>query len=386
MTPDTSPATLVQYVLWGGLLIGLAFGAVGQMTRFCVRGAIADWVIFRGPTRAIAWFVAIAVGALCVQLLVATGQIDASRTLGWASRLPWASYLGGGLLFGYGMVLCGGCPQRSLVKAGSGNLKAVVTLLVVAIAALMTLRGLLASLRVAAFDRWTVDLSTPQDIGSLLGPWVGMSPAGMRWLAVALLVAVVGWLAIRARRSLDAPSVLGGAFVGLLVGAAFYVTGRVGFLAEHPETLEAAWLGTATRRPEGLSFSAPMGHWLDLMTLWTDKGTVPTFGVLVALGVIAGAFLSAKLRGDFRLEMFASPREFGEHLVGGVLMGFGGITALGCSIGNGVTGMALLSTGAMLAVAGIVAGAWAALAVQSRRALRDDAPAGRPQVTVHAAH
>jgi uncharacterized protein len=381
MTPETSPATVIQYVLWGGLLIGLAFGAVGQMTRFCVRGAIADWVIFRGPTRAIAWFMAIAVGALCVQLLMATGLLDGTRTLGWAPRLPWVSLLAGGLLFGFGMVLCGGCPQRSLVKAGSGNLKAVVTLLVVAIAALMTLRGMFAALRVSVFDRWTVDLATPQDLGSLLAPWVGLAPSSLRWLAVVMLLAAVGWLTLRARRSLDAASVAGGAFVGLLVGAAFYITGRLGFLAEHPETLEAAWLGTASRRPEGLSFSAPMGHWLDLMTLWTDKGTVLTFGVAVALGVVAGAFASAKARGDFHLEMFNSPREFGEHLVGGVLMGFGGITALGCSIGNGVTGLALLSSGAVLAVAGIVAGAWAALVMQSRRALRDDAPAsGRAAV------
>jgi uncharacterized protein len=381
MTPETSPATLAQYVLWGGLLIGLLFGAVGQMTRFCVRGAIADWVIFRGPTRAVAWFTAIAVGAVCVQWLIAAGLLDGSRTLGWAPRLPWVSMLAGGLLFGFGMVLCGGCPQRSLVKAGSGNLKAVVTLLVVAIAALMTLRGMFASLRVAAFDRWTVELSNPQDLGSLLGPWVGLSPASLRWVLVLMLLGLVGWLALRARRSLDAASLAGGAVVGLLVGAAFYLTGRVGFLAEHPETLEPAWLGTATRRPEGLSFSAPMGHWLDLMTLWTDKGTVLTFGVAVALGVIAGAFTAAKARGDFHLEMFSSPREFGEHLVGGVLMGFGGVTALGCSIGNGVTGLALLSSGAVLAVAGIVAGAWAALAMQSRRALRDDVQAsGRPAV------
>lgn len=379
MSPDVQPDSLTQYVLWGGLLIGLVFGAVGQATRFCVRGAIADWMIFRGPARAIAWFIAVAVGALCVQLLIATGSLDATRTLAWATRLPWASYLFGGLLFGYGMVLCGGCPQRSLVKAGSGSLKAVVTLLVVAIAALMTLRGLFATLRVAVFDRWSLQLSTPQDLGSLLGPLAGLSQDAMRWLLVVLLLALVGWLAWRVRRSLDGTTVAGGAVVGLLVGAAFYLTGRVGFVAEHPETLEAAWLGTQSRRPEGLSFSAPMGHWLDLMTMWSDNSTVLSFGVVVALGVIAGAFASARLRGDFRLEVFANPREFGEHLVGAVLMGFGGVTALGCSIGNGVTGLALLSFGALLGVSGIVTGAWAALRMQERRAMRTEAaPAGAP--------
>lgn len=372
MSPDVSPDTLIQYVLWGGLLIGLAFGAVSQSTRFCVRGAIADWVIFRGPARLVGWFMAIAVGALCVQALIATGSLDASRTLAWSDRLPWASYLFGGLLFGYGMILCGGCPQRSLVKVGQGNMKSVVTLLVVAIAALMTLRGLLAELRVSVFDRWSVQLSGSQDLGNLLSSTLGLSAPSLRWLIALLVAAAIAAFAWRVRRSLDAGTVIGGALVGLLLGAALYLTGRVGFIAEHPETLESAWLGTQSRRPEGLSFSAPMGHLLDLVTMWTDKGTVLSFGVAVVLGVLGGSFVSARLRGDFRWEMFASPREFGEHLLGGVLMGFGGVTALGCSVGNGVTGLALLSAGSVLAVAGIVAGARAALWMQGRQALRAD--------------
>ncbi|TFZ04371.1 YeeE/YedE family protein [Ramlibacter rhizophilus] len=372
MSPDASLATLTQYVLWGGLLIGVVFGAVSQSTRFCVRGAIADWVIFRGPARLVAWFVAVAVGAVCVQLLIASGSFDASRTLAWSDRLLWASALFGGLLFGYGMILCGGCPQRSLVKAGQGNMKSVLTLLVVAIAALMTLRGLLASLRVSVFDRWSVQLSGPQDLGHVLSSALGLSAGSLRWLLTLLIVAVVAAFAWRVRRSLDAGTVIGGALVGLLLGAALVLTGHIGFIAEHPETLESAWLGTQSRRPEGLSFAAPMGHLLDLVTMWTDQSTVLSFGVAVVLGVLGGSFASARLRGDFRWEMFASPREFGEHLLGGVLMGFGGVTALGCSVGNGVTGLALLSSGAVLAVIGIVAGARAALWVQDRHSQRAD--------------
>ncbi|QJW84492.1 YeeE/YedE family protein [Ramlibacter terrae] len=150
---------------------------------------------------------------------------------------------------------------------------------------------------------------------------------------------------------------IGGVAVGGLVAAALFLTGNLGFLAEHPETLEPAWLGTQSRRPEGLSFAAPMAHALDLLTLWTDKSMVATFGVMLALGVLVGSAVSAALRGEFKLESFRGPREIGEHVAGGVLMGFGGITALGCSVGNGVTGMAMLSSGALIATAGIVAGA-----------------------------
>lgn len=381
MPAELSPAAATRFVVWGGLLLGLVLGVVGQATRFCVRGAIADWVIFRGPGRLVSWLLSIAVGAVVIQIMLSANLFDASRTIAWSDRFVWLSALVGGLLFGYGMILSGGCPQRSLVKAGSGNLKSLVTLLVLAIAAAMTLRGAFSGLRVGFLDTWGVSLGFPQDLGSLIGKAVSLPPGAVRWvIALAVLAAVLAY-AWKVRASLERGHWAGGIVVGLLVGAAFYLTGRIGFLAEHPETLEPAWLGTQSRRPEGLTFSAPLAHTLDLLTLWSDKATVATFGVMMALGVIVGAFASAKLRGDFRLESFSSPRELGEHLLGGVLMGFGGVTAVGCSIGNGVTGLALLSAGALLATAGITVGALLALRMQMRQSERA-APAGpRPQTT-----
>ena len=357
----TDPATLAQFVVWGGLLLGLALGAVGQSTRFCVRGAIADWVQLRQPGRLVSWLLAVAVGAIAVQALVSAGAFDATRTIGWGERFPWLSYLAGGLMFGYGMILAGGCPQRCLVKAGSGNLKALATLVLVAIVSTMTLRGAFAGLRVNAFDTFAASLGGSQDLGAVLGRALSSSAGTMRWLVTLLVTAGVLALGWRVRDQVRPAHWLGGIAVGLLVAAAFYLTGTIGFLPEHPETLEPAWLGTQSKRPEGLSFSAPLGHALDLLTLWSDKGTVATFGVMVALGVLLGAFASAKLRGDFKVESFRTPGELGAHSAGALLMGFGGITALGCSLGNGVTGMALLSSGALLATVGITAGAWLAL-------------------------
>jgi hypothetical protein len=290
-----------------------------------------------------------------------------SRTIAWSDRLPWLSYALGGLLFGYGMILSGGCPQRCLVKAGSGNLRAAVVLVLVAITALMTLRGAFAGLRVDYLDSVALALAGPQDLGGLLSRSSGLGAAGLRWALAGLLAAGAFVYAWRARASMEAVHWVGGIGVGLLLGAALFLTGHVGYLPEHPETLESAWLGTQSRRPEGLSFSAPMAAGLDLLTLWTDRATVLTFGVAVALGVLVGSHVSARLRGEFRLESFTTPGDLASHSGGAVLMGFGGITALGCSIGNGVTGLALLSVGSALAVAGIVAGACLALAVQDHR-------------------
>ncbi|MGV3571141.1 MAG: YeeE/YedE family protein [Ramlibacter sp.] len=368
MSLPADPASLARLVVFGALALGVVLGAVGQATRFCTRGAVADWVEFRSPGRAMAWLLAIAVGAVLVQGLIAFGLVDGTRVLSWSDRLVWLSALVGGLLFGAGMILAQGCPQRALVKAGSGNLKAALTLVVIAVAAAMTLRGLFAVPRVELLDRFNVALGAPQDLGTLIGAVTGASPQAVRWTLAWLLLAGVVALGWRLRRAVARGDWVGGVVVGALVAAALYLTGHLGFLAEHPETLEPAWLGTQSRRPEGLSFAAPMAHALDLLTLWTDKSMVATFGVMLALGVLVGSAVSARLRGEFKLESFRGPREIGEHVAGGVLMGFGGVTALGCSVGNGVTGMAMLSSGALLATAGIVAGAWGMLRWQRRAA------------------
>lgn len=365
--PD-DPASLTRLVVLGALALGLLLGVVGQASRFCVRGAIADWFEQRSPGRLVAWLLAIAVGAVGVQVLVGFGLVDGTRFLAWSDRLVWVSALVGGLLFGFGMILANGCPQRCLVKAGSGNLKAAVTLLIIAVAAAMTLRGLFASPRAEWLDRFAVSVGGPQDLGNVLGGAIGMSAQPLRWLLAIAIVVAVAAFAWRLRRGVTRADWLGGIAVGLLLTAALFLTGSIGFVPEHPETLEAAWLGTQSKRPEGLSFSAPLAHALDLLTLWTDKSMVATFGVMMSLGVVVGAALSAKARGEFALESFDSPRDIGAHATGAVLMGFGGVTALGCSIGNGVTGAAMLSTGALLATAGIVAGAWAALSLRQRRA------------------
>ena len=382
-TMPQDPSTLANLIVFSGLLVGLALGVIGQATRFCVRGAIADWVIFRGPARMMSWLLAVGVGGVCIQYLISAGLLDASRTVAWSDRMIWLSYLVGGLLFGYGMILSGGCPQRCLVKAGAGNLKAAVVLVVLAIVSLMTLRGAFAGVRAKYLDSIAWTLAGPQDVGGILSRTLGVDAASLRWTLSLLLLAVVVAFAWRVRRSLDVAHWVGGFAVGLLLAAAFFVTGSIGFLPEHPQTLEPTWLGTQSRRPEGLSFSAPLASALDLLTMWSDRATVATFGVTMMLGVLIGSHLSALLRGEFRLESFTTPKDLASHAAGATLMGFGGVTALGCSVGNGVTGLALLSTGSGLAVFGIVIGAYLALKVAGRA---ESASEGNSSVLPAASH
>lgn len=368
MTLPLTADAATHTVVWGALILGMLLGAFGQASRFCVRGAIADWFIYGGRARMMVWVLVVLVAAVGTQALIGLGLFEASRTTAWSDRFLWASYLVGGLIFGYGMVLAAGCPQRSLVKAGAGNLKAIVTLVVAAVAAQMTLRGVFAEARSKTVDAWGAQLPGSQDIGSLAAQLLPASAGTLRAVAVVVLVALgAAWL-WRRRADLSALEWTAGIVIGLLVPAAWLLTGLLGYLPEHPDTLEPAWQGTQSRRPEALTFTAPVAHTMDLLTFWTDKNTRLSFGVMLTVGVLLGSHLSARARGEFRVESFGNATELRDHLLGGLLMGIGGVTAVGCSVGQGVTGLAMLSAGAVLAVAGIGAGALLALRAQVRQA------------------
>ena len=361
-----------QVVLWGGLALGVALGAMAQVSRFCTMGALADWFAYRGSSRLLMWALAVVVAAVGSLALVQAGLLDATHTLAWSPRLLWLSYLVGGTLFGFGMVLASGCPQRNLVRLGSGSLKALVVLLVAGITAQMTLRGVLSEVRVGWLDPVSLVLAVPQDVGSLLAHVSGGKAGPLRWGVLAAVVALAMPWAWKHRHSLERPQWLAGVGIGLLVVIAWWLTGHVGYLPEHPETLESVWVGTYSHRPEAFTFAAPIAHSLDLLTLWSDRNNVLTYGVMVSLGTVLGSTALALARKEFRVESFQNTRDMLNHLGGGVLMGFGGVTAMGCSIGQGVSGLSLLSAGACLAVAGIVFGTWLALHFQTWQMARDD--------------
>ena len=181
------PQDATQVVLWGGLALGCALGAIAQVSRFCTMGALADWFAYRGTRRLMTWVLAVLVAAVGALVLVAFGLLDATQTLAWSPRLLWLSYLVGGTLFGFGMVLASGCPQRNLVRLGSGSLKALVVLLVAGLTAQMTLRGVLSEVRVNWLEPASLMLARPQDAGSRLAHGVGGSAAILRWAVLAAI-------------------------------------------------------------------------------------------------------------------------------------------------------------------------------------------------------
>ena len=350
-------------IVWLGFAIGAVFGASSQRTGFCTMGAVSDAVNIGDWTRMRMWALAVAIAVLGTGVLQALGLFDPARTIYTGARLPWLSHVVGGLAFGVGMTLASGCAGKTLIRIGGGNLKSVVVFVFLAIGASMTLRGLTGVWRVELLDPVALQLPHAQTLPAFLAA-AGMD-AGGALLAGSTLAGggLLAW-ALASRDARRPEVLLGGAIVGLAVVAGWYVTGHLGHIAEHPDTLEEVFLATNSGRAELLSFVAPQAFTLELLLLWSDANRQMSFGIASALGVIAGAAAMALATRSFRIESFRDPADLVRHIAGGLLMGFGGVTALGCTLGQGVSGLSTLALGAALTTAAIIAGASATMKLQ----------------------
>ncbi len=352
-------------VLWGGFALAFVFGVVAHKANYCIMGAVADVVNMGHWGRMRMWLLAVAVAVIGSNLLHAGGQIDLSKAIYQRPALPWLSMLLGGILFGVGMTLAGGCVNKNLIRLGGGSVRSLVVLAFTAIAAYMTMKGLFGQWRAAWLDPVSIDLAAwglgSQSLASLLAGVVGL-PAGAALLVTVLLVGgglLVFTLADRRFRG-NSVQLVGAVVLGLLVAAAWYLTGHLGY-GENPDTLETVYFATNTRTLESLSFVAPSAYSLELLMLWTDKSLRISFGIVTVAGVITGSLVYALASRRFAWEGFASFADLRNHLVGAVLMGFGGVTAMGCTVGQGMSGLSTLSIGSLIAVAGIVGGAVATM-------------------------
>lgn len=356
ISAETLP-TLRAVVLTSTFVLAFAFGAIAQRMGFCTMGAVADLVSFGDATRFRQWLFAICVAILGTQALAAAGLIDTDASIYTSARFTWLAYALGGLCFGFGMVLAGGCGSRALVRMGAGSLKALVVFVVLAVSAYVTLKGALALLRVAAIERVALHLSSTQDLPALVAASFGLSKAGIHAVLGVLIAAVIGGWVLRDRDFRTKRNVLGSGALGAIVVGVWFVSGHVGHLPEHPLTLEEAYVATASGRMESLTFVAPVAHTLDWLMFTSDRSKVLTLGVAAVLGTIAGSAATALLSRRFRWEGFSDTEDTANHLAGGLLMGFGGITALGCTIGQGLSGLSTLALGSFIAFAAIVGGA-----------------------------
>lgn len=342
------------YLTVGGLLLGAMLGFVLRQTNYCMMGAISDWRLGGDRSRLGAVALAAAVAIVATQALDWHGVVDTSKAIYLTPRLNWAGAIGGGLLFGFGMVYAGGCPSRALARAGGGDLRALVAMLVMSIAAFAALSGIFGPARVA-LDRATgIDLASSGFAESSLSALLsanGLGEVASRLMAAAL-VAVP--LFIFAFRNAGPRDLAGGFGVGILVAAGWCLTG-LGY-----DEMSANPLS-----PASFSFVKPVADAFD----WLGRSTAIGFAGFAAasvFGVAVGAFVAATMNGTLRLSGFADKSDLVRHIGGAAAMGVGGIVAMGCTIGQGVSGISTLSLQSLIAVPAIMAGAVLALNRMSR--------------------
>lgn len=327
-----------------GAIMGLVFGVAAQISRFCLRRAVAGDAGERASAGAV-WLTALAVAIAGFALATTTGfiAIDDHRLL--ASELPVLAIALGGLAFGAGMVLTRGCLSRLTVLGATGNLRALTVFLVFAVVAHATLKGVLAPLRTAL---GSVTVDTPlASLASL--------PFGTELAVIVVALAAVA-MAIRARPH---PAHLAlGALIGLVPVLGWAGTSVLLMDEFDPLPIQSA------------AFTLPLSDSL----FWAIASTsIPAgFGVGFIGGVLGGAFLSGTVRGELKLQSFESPSQTLRYALGAVLMGVGGVLAGGCTVGAGLSGVAMLSVAAILALVSIILGAVAMNSVLAR-------PVGVPQ-------
>ena len=329
-------------------VVGIIFGAVVNKTNFCTMGAVSDWVNMGNKGRLRAWFLAIGIAILVTQVLQFKGIIDLSEAIYLTPNFGWLGSLSGGFLFGVGMTLASGCANRTLVRVGGGNLKSLVVMIVIGLTAYMTMRGLLSSFRMNVIEASNINLANyglaNQGIDTFVSSGLGIdSPVLVRGILAVTIAAGLITFAFKGnelRQSFD--NLLAGFSIGLIIPAGWYITGVIGLDDFEPLRLES------------YTFTGPTGD--SLMYLQTFSGSTISFGIAAVFGVILGSFLYAIMTGRFRLESFISRSDMIRHMLGGVLMGFGGVLALGCTIGQGITGMSTLALGSLLVLISIIFG------------------------------
>jgi len=329
-----------------GFGLGGLLGVTVQRSQFCTMGAISDIFFIGNWNRFRAWMLAIATAILGTQILHMQELVDLKESIYLSTNLNWAGAIIGGLMFGFGMTIGGGCGNKTLVRLGAGNMKSLVVAIVLGLFSYMTLRGLLGLARVELEALTVIDLTAFEMETQSISEFLILLGVDARLARIICATVLSGGLYLFCFKSSEfrqsKVDMASGIIIGILIVAAWFVTGYIGFDDFEPTPLVS------------FSFVAPVGE--SLQYLMTFTGAKINFGIAVVGGIIIGSFISAKIAGEFRIEAFVDASDLKRHLSGGALMGTGGILALGCTIGQGVSGMSTLALGSLIALFSIIAG------------------------------
>lgn len=327
---------VAQALALGGLALGLLFGFMAQRSRFCLRAAVVEFWHDQFGTKLTVWLLTFSTAVIAIQVLLLAGWLDVSGTRQMANRGSLSGALVGGLCFGAGMIMTRGCASRLLVLSANGNLRALLSGLIFAVTAQSALSGALSPLRQEIATWWTVEGGPSRDLLAVLGLGHEAGLAiGVVWAAAAVYFA--------RHRLQGFWTWAGGIGVGLCVAMAWWYSYQV---SQHTFDVVAV---------QGITFSGPSAEWLMRVLAPSPPPIGFDFGLLP--GVFLGSFIAAWTRGEWKLEGFKDGYGMRRYIAGAVLMGFGAMLAGGCAVGAGVTGGAIFSMTAWLALIGMWFGA-----------------------------
>jgi len=331
-----------------GVFAGCVLGFVGRATHFCTLSALElHW--YAGNSSGLRTWVLAAVAALIgTQLLVAVGAANPSASFYLEPGFPWTGAILGGAMFGLGMALVGTCGFGAVLRLGGGSLRALVVLTVIGLAALAAQRGIVGLIRVPLVDDHIVTFSQAgsQSMGDIASAMAGID---LRWLVAILMISAgLGWV-FRDRSYRTAYRRIGSALaIGAVIPFGWWATSFVAAHSFDPVQIEAG------------SFVVPVGD--SILQLITYTGVRPDYGVGLIAGTLVGAVLAALWKRDIRWEACDDARELGRHILGGTLMGIGGVFAMGCTVGQGITAFSTMAISAPVVMLSMAFGARLGLA------------------------
>lgn len=383
----------LSFFLWSTFVIAVIMGAIVNKTNFCTMGAVSDMVNMGDYGRFRAWLLAIAVAMLGVSGLEYLGMVELSSTFPpyRNGQLVFGENIIGGFLFGIGMTFASGCGNKTLIRIGGGNLKSVLVFIIIALIAWYMINpfpGSDKTLFSVLFYDWirpiSVDLAGQQDLGAVISAENTSMARLVAGILIGLMLLVFIFRSADFRSSRD--NILGGVVVGLVILVAWYTSSNIAVNAD--DTLYSMsdyyseWDMLAeddTGKPErgsavaaqSFTFINPIGQSYGVVQSGFDKAMV-NFGLVSVIGVILGSLLWSLISRSFRIEWFVDMKDFINHLVGATLMGFGGVLAMGCTIGQGITGVSTLAIGSILTFISIVFGSALTMKIQYYKLVYED--------------
>ncbi|MDQ7069457.1 MAG: YeeE/YedE family protein [Rhodobacterales bacterium] len=299
-----------------GLITGIVFGIAAQRSRFCLRAATIEFARGRfGPPMSV-WLLTFATALVWVQSAQLLGFVRTEDARMMAVPGSWSGAIIGGLIFGVGMVLARGCSGRLLVLAATGNLRSVVSGLIFAVVAQMSLQGWLASTRDDLAALWITPDGRNMDLLATLGlPQAGGLVIGLGFTAFGLYIAF--------KNRLGLSRIIFASGVGFAVALGWVLTFGLSQIAFDPIQIESA------------TFTGPSARTL---MFFLDRNAVLEFDIGLVPGVFLGSFIAAIATREFKMQGFTDACNMRRSMTGAAMMGFGGMLAGGCAIGAGVTG------------------------------------------------